>query len=166
MPYAHRKFFGTLAAAAFAGTLALAMPAMADDVAPAAHTHHHAKPGQDPVEAQISRLRNQLHITDAQNDAFNAVAQVMRDNRSAHEALVQQKRQNVATQSAVDDLNNYADIAQAHADGVKKLAASFATLYGSLSDDQKKAADDVFREHKRRMMHHALMHEKMMPKAQ
>jgi hypothetical protein len=41
-------------------------------------------------------------------------------------------------------LNAYADIAQAHANGVKKLAGAFSGLYSVMSDDQKKQADEVF----------------------
>jgi Spy/CpxP family protein refolding chaperone len=146
------KLFATAAAIAVAGALSLAAPAVAADAATAAQVRN----GSNLVEAQIARLHDQLHITDAQSAQFNAFAQVMRDNRNAHEALVKEKRRNEKTMTAVDDLNNYAEIAQAHAEGVKTLAAAFATLYASLSDDQKKTADEVFRQHKRRAMRHVM----------
>lgn len=145
----HRQLFGALAAVVMVGTFGLTQPAVAADMAPAAQAK------ADPVEAQIVHLRKQLQITDAQSQQFDAVAQVMRDNRSSHEAMVTDLRRNEKTMTAVEDLQNYGKIAQDHADGVKKLAVAFETLYGSMSDDQKKMADHVFRQHKRRAMQHA-----------
>jgi len=151
-----QKFLGAVAFSAFVGSLALAVPAMAAEAAPpAAAKAHVAKGAVDPVEAQIARLHSQLHITEAQTDKFNAVAQVMRDNRKAHEDLVVEKRLNEDKVSAVEDLRAYAQIAQNHADGVKKLAEAFEGLYASLSDEQKQAADEAFRAHKRRLVQHA-----------
>lgn len=164
MFHLHHKILGTVAAATFASTFALAMPVIAADATPNAAPHTmsaHAKARHmDPVEMQIARLHEQLQITDAQTAQFNAVTQVMRDNRNAHDALVKEKRQNEKNLTAVEDLQAYAQIAQSHADGVKKLAEAFDTLYASLSDSQKKAADEAFRQHKRRAMQHD-MHPQM-----
>jgi hypothetical protein len=52
--------------------------------------------------------------------------------------------------TAVDDLKSYGEIADAHADGIKKLTPVFAALYASMSDAQKKEADAIFRGRKRR----------------
>ena len=46
--------------------------------------------------------------------------------------------------SAVEDMKQYATIAQAHADGMKKLVDAFDPLYSSLSPEQKKLADATF----------------------
>ncbi len=51
--------------------------------------------------------------------------------------------------SALDNLRNYQMIADAHADGLKKLVPAFATLYGAMSDQQKATADAVFGRHAR-----------------
>ena len=152
MIHLRHKLLGAVAAATIACTSVLVVPAMAADIA--ATTHAKAKTGVDPVEAQITRLHDQLHITEAQTEQFNALAQVMRDNRNSHDELVKEKRQNADSISALDDMKAYAEIAQNHADGAKKLSAAFETLYSSLSDDQKKAADEAFRQHKRRLMRH------------
>ena len=99
----------------------------------------------DRVEARIKSLHARLKITAAQEPAWGAVAQTMRDNAHAVAALVAKRTQNLKTMTAVDDLNSYQEIAQAHADGLKTLAAAFQTLYASLSDAQKKNADVIFR---------------------
>ena len=43
--------------------------------------------------------------------------------------------------NAVESMQSYATLAELHAQDVQKLTAAFQTLYGSLSDAQKKAAD-------------------------
>jgi hypothetical protein len=47
--------------------------------------------------------------------------------------------------SAMQDLQTYQQVAQAHVDGLKNLTAAFSTLYNAMPDDQKKVADEVFR---------------------
>lgn len=97
------------------------------------------------VEARIASLHKRLKITAAQEPQWQQVAQVMRDNASQIEQLVKERNAKVKTMTAVDNLQTYSDIAQAHADGLKKLVPVFDTLYGSMSDAQKKIADAVFR---------------------
>jgi hypothetical protein len=50
-----------------------------------------------------------------------------------------------STATALDDLKSYAEIATAHAEGLKKFLPVFETLYGSMSDAQKAQADTLFR---------------------
>jgi hypothetical protein len=47
--------------------------------------------------------------------------------------------------SAVEDLKSYSEIAEAHADGLKKFIPVFEPLYASMSDAQKKDADKLFK---------------------
>jgi protein CpxP len=98
----------------------------------------------DRVEARIKSLHDTLKITSAEEPQWQAVADVMRDNAKTTGTLIQQRAANAKTMTAVDDLNSYAAIADAHATGVKKLATAFTTLYASLSDPQKKLADAAF----------------------
>jgi periplasmic protein CpxP/Spy len=96
------------------------------------------------VEGHIKDVHAQLQITPAEETQWAAVAQTMRDNASEIDQAIDKRKALVTSGSAVDNLNAYGDVAQAHADGVKKLAAAFAPLYASMSDDQKKAADALF----------------------
>jgi hypothetical protein len=77
------------------------------------------------------------------------VAKTMRHDSEESRKLVVEKRKDEATLTAVADLNAYAEIAEAHAKHAKHLAKAFSALYDSMSDDQKKVADEVFRKHKR-----------------
>src|SRR5215469_11876462 len=97
------------------------------------------------VEARIKSLHSKLKITAAQEPQWQQVAQVMRDNAADIEKMVSERNAKLKTMTAVDNLQTYSDIAQAHADGLKKLVPVFDTLYGTMSDAQKKVADGVFR---------------------
>jgi hypothetical protein len=95
------------------------------------------------VEDRIAYLHAQLKITPAQETQWNAFADVMRSNGETMGQLFQQRK--AATNvTAVDDMKQYATIAQAHADGMKKLVDAFDPLYSSLSPEQKKLADTTF----------------------
>ncbi len=101
------------------------------------------------LETRISTLHEQLKITPDQEKKWDAVAKTMRHDSEESRKLVVEKRKDEATLTAVADLNAYAEIAEAHAKHAKHLAKAFSALYDSMSDDQKKVADEVFRKHKR-----------------
>jgi len=131
----------TLSALLVAASLA-AGPAFAQ--APAGGGHNNG------LETRISELHTQLQITPDQETKWQAVAKLMQTNAEASRKLVEEKRKDAASLTAVADLNAYADIAEAHAKHTRKLAKVFASLYDSMNDDQKKVADQVFAEHKRK----------------
>ena len=99
----------------------------------------------DRVEARIKDMHAKLKITQAQEDQWAKVTQVMRDNAKSMDALTQARSEHAKTMTAVDDLKSYAEITDAHADGIKKFTPVFATLYASMSDAQKTEADTLFR---------------------
>lgn len=152
-----KKAFAVLAATlsistAFAQTAATpaaaatgASPATAASPAgAAAHREQH-------VEQRIAYLHSALKITPAQEAQWNTFADVMRANNQSMTQLFEQRKASSAQRSALDDMKQYAQIAQAHADGMQKLVAAFEPLYTSLSPEQKALADKTFRE---RHMHH------------
>lgn len=100
---------------------------------------------EDRVEARIKDMHAKLKITQAQEDQWAKVTQVMRDNAKSLDALTQARFEHAKTMTAVDDLKSYGEITDAHADGIKKFTPVFATLYAGMSDAQKKEADALFR---------------------
>ncbi len=96
------------------------------------------------VEMRIQNLHDKLKITTDQEDKWNAVAQVMRDNEKSIHVMIDQRHQQGQSMNAVDDLDSYQKIADEHADGLKRLIPVFKDLYNTMSDDQKKNADEVF----------------------
>ena len=101
---------------------------------------------QAAVDQRIRALQSQLGITEAQMPLWSAFTQAMRDNAAATDALFTQRAGAVATMSATDNMHSYAQIARAYADNTERLATAFDSLYASLSDTQKQAADTLFRQ--------------------
>jgi len=95
------------------------------------------------VEDRIAYLHSQLKITSAQESQWNTFADVMRNNGETMGQLFEQRKA-AGKLSAIDDMKQYAQIAQAHADGMKKLVDAFDPLYSSFSPEQKKLADVTF----------------------
>jgi len=98
----------------------------------------------DRVDTRIQDLHRNLKITAAQEPQWRAFAQVMRDNEKAIGVILKERSANIAKMNAVDDLRSYQKLANAHAEGLKKLVPAFEALYNTMSDDQKKNADAVF----------------------
>jgi periplasmic protein CpxP/Spy len=96
------------------------------------------------VEKHIKDLHAKLKITPAEESQWAAVVQTMHDNVNQLDKVIDKREAIANNATAIDDLNAYGEIAQAHADGVKKLSTAFSPLYASMSDDQKKVADEVF----------------------
>jgi periplasmic protein CpxP/Spy len=97
------------------------------------------------VEQRINQLHAELKITPELESKWNAVAQAMRDNAANMEKLVAEKRQRAPqNMTAVQDLQTYQEFTQTHLDGLKNLTSAFQSLYDSMSDQQKKNADEVF----------------------
>ena len=101
---------------------------------------------QAAVDQRIRALQSQLGITEAQMPLWNAFAQAMRDNAASTDALFSQRANSVASMSAVDNMRSYAQIARAYADNTERLSTAFDSLYASLTDTQKQAADTLFRQ--------------------
>jgi protein CpxP len=101
---------------------------------------------QSAAEQRIAGLQSQLAITQAQATQWYAFAQVMRDNAQSSDALFRQRAASVASMDASANLQSYAQVSRAYAEGNEKLAVAFQALYASFSDPQKKAADTLFRQ--------------------
>ncbi len=120
----------------------------------------------DRVEAWLKNLHAKLKITDAQKQQWDAYAQVLRDNAAQMDQSAQQENELIKargsekTMNAVDDLKAYEAMVDAHADrtarysdGLKKVVPAFESLYASMSDSQKKIADDMFNQARMRHAH-------------
>ncbi|HEY3917414.1 MAG TPA: Spy/CpxP family protein refolding chaperone [Stellaceae bacterium] len=121
-------------------------PSAGTSNAPAARAQA-VKPRSDAqVEARITQLHKQLKITQAEESDWNNVAQDMRDNAHDMSTLIQDRDNTASSKpmNAVDNLKNYEKIADAHADGLKKIVPDFETLYNAMSPAQQKTADHVF----------------------
>jgi hypothetical protein len=101
---------------------------------------------QAAIDQRVRTLQSQLGITEAEMPLWSAFAQAMRDNAAATDALFTQRAGAVAAMNAPDNMHSYAQIARAYADNTERLATAFDSLYASLSETQKQAADTMFRQ--------------------
>ncbi|QGZ54640.1 Spy/CpxP family protein refolding chaperone [Paraburkholderia acidiphila] len=140
-----KKAFVVLAASltmsgAFAQSAAPAAAASAASSADVRAAQH-----QQRVEERITWLHTQLKITPEQEPQWKTFADVMRSNGQTMAGLYKQRMEGESTRNALDDMKQYAQISQAHADDMQKLVTAFEPLYTSLSPEQKKLADQTFR---------------------
>ncbi len=96
------------------------------------------------TEERIKELHNQLGITGAQEARWAEVAKTMRDNEATLSSMIEQRHKDAVSMNALDDLQSYADITQAHADGIKRMMTAFEPLYDDMTENQRNNADTVF----------------------
>jgi LTXXQ motif family protein len=132
---------GTAGSAAFTARGALAQ---ASTTAPQAQQQERRfDPGRH-VEGRIAFLKAELKITDAQAPQFDRVAQAMRENAQQRHQLFEQYRANRdKPQTAVERLEARVQFGQLRAQQEQRFLAAFKPLYDSLSDEQKKTADEL-----------------------
>jgi hypothetical protein len=122
-----------------------AASAPAATAAAASSAEARAAQHQQRVEERITWLHTQLKITPEQEPQWKTFADVMRSNGQTMGDLYKQRMEGESTRNALDDMKQYAQIAQAHAEDMQKLVTAFEPLYTSLSPEQKKLADQTFR---------------------
>jgi hypothetical protein len=129
----------------------LSLAAAADQASPAKVRRTH----MERTEAHIVNLQNALKITKEQQGLWNDLTQVMRDNAKTLEDLVKVRIDKKNNMNAVEDLKSYSQISEAQVEGMQKFIPAFEALYNSMSDEQKKNADVLFKmgrhgQHKRK----------------
>jgi protein CpxP len=100
---------------------------------------------EDRVGKRITQLHAALKITADEETQWKQFADVMLDNARKMDGDYKDRAAKFATLSAVDNMQSYADIAEEHAEDVKRLVTAFQPLYAAMPDAQKKIADQVFR---------------------
>jgi hypothetical protein len=103
-----------------------------------------AKMKHETIEQRIAMLHSSLKITPDEESEWAPVAQAMRDNEAAMQALVVETKAKPQPLNAVDDLRTYAQFTRTHMEGLNAVIASFETLYQAMPEEQKATADQVF----------------------
>ena len=140
------------AAALCLATAATPLLASAQSVAPPAPGAQQQAPRERPsrIEGRIAFLKTELKITDAQTAQWNTVADAMRKNDAAMRDLMRQARgehRQGSAPNALDALAQRERFAEVRAEGARQFAAAFRPLYASLSDEQKRTADELLGRH-------------------
>ena len=103
------------------------------------------KSAVDYTEARIKQLQEALKITDAQKELWNNLTQVMRENAKEMDALTKGSADKTKAMNAVEHMKFHSQITEAHSNQLKKFIPPFEALYNSMSDEQKKITDTIFR---------------------
>jgi hypothetical protein len=103
----------------------------------------------DRVEGRIAFLKTELKITDAQNAAWIAFADALRANaKSLGEVRASIMPQlGAGQQGLVDRLALQEKWLAARLEGTRAIKSALTNLVGTLSDDQKKTADELLAPH-------------------
>lgn len=115
--------------------------------APGGGTAAPAQPSRsgDPVDARIAYLHDRLRITAEQEDAFAAVAEAMHENSRSFVPFLKARLHAITYGTAPEVLAAYRTLGEGQVDALKRIVDAFETLYGRLSESQKKIADAVLR---------------------
>jgi hypothetical protein len=106
----------------------------------------------DRIEGRIAFLRAELKITDAQASAWNAFADALRSNakklgelRASMMGKSDDAQQPAATMA--DRLDRQEQWLLARLEGIRAMKTAFTKLNESMSDEQKKTANDILAPH-------------------
>jgi hypothetical protein len=103
----------------------------------------------EQTEARIKQLQGALKITEAQTELWNNLTQVMRENAKDMDALTdtlaKERAEGTKTMNAVEHMKFHSQITEAHLDQLQKFIPPFEALYDSMSDEQRKTTDTIFR---------------------
>ena len=101
------------------------------------------------TEAQIKQLQGVLNITEAQQELWDNLTQVMRENAKDMDALTdtlaKERAESTKTMNAVEHMKLHSQITAAHSDQLEKFIPPFEAFYSTMSDEQKKTTDTIFR---------------------
>lgn len=106
----------------------------------------------DRIEGRIAFLRAELKITDAQTSVWNAFAETLRSNaKKLGEMRSSMMPQATAGQqkapTIIERVESQERWMQVRLEGTRTMKAALSKLYESLSDDQKKSADELLAPH-------------------
>ena len=97
------------------------------------------------VETRIKELHTQIGVTQAETAQWDRFAQLMRDNARDMDRILSERALQFPSMNAVQDMQSYQQVDEAHAQHLRKLVPAFQSLYEALSPEQQQKADQAFR---------------------
>ncbi|RQW78382.1 MAG: hypothetical protein EHM51_00075 [Geobacter sp.] len=99
----------------------------------------------DHTEGRIKLLGGALKVTEDQQVLWNNLTQVMRENAKELDTMSKDKSEITKTMNALEAMKFHSQITEFRLEQQKKLIPTFEAFYTSMSDEQKKVADTIFR---------------------
>ena len=130
---------------------AIAAPPGAGDPTAVRPAAPHVKPAEPhnmagKIEQRITELHARLQISPAQKAQWDQFADVMRENARGTDQTFARRIEAMPTMTAPENMASYAKVAVRHGEEMQKLVPAFQALYDVMSDNQKRTADQVFRD--------------------
>jgi hypothetical protein len=97
------------------------------------------------TELQIKQLQGTLKITGEQEELWNKLTTVMRENAKDMDAFTKERAEDAKSMNSVEHMKLHRQITEEHLAQLKKLIPPFEAFYNSMSDQQKNITDMVFR---------------------
>jgi periplasmic protein CpxP/Spy len=135
--------FAAVAAQPGAGDPTAARPSAA---APNGQATTGARGTEARIEQRITDLHTRLLISTAQQPQWDRFSDVMRENARDTSETFQHRAQAMSAMTAAENMQSYAKVTAEYAQHMQKLVPTFQALYDTMSDSQKRTADQVFRD--------------------
>jgi hypothetical protein len=95
------------------------------------------------ADGRIAFLKADLAITDAQKGAWEPYAAALKKNLQGMQAMRQVMVSVMEAKTPVERLDAHISVMDGRLASLKEVKPALAALYGALSDDQKKKADQI-----------------------
>ena len=92
----------------------------------------------------LAVLHDELAITPAEEPLWSTFADTMRASAAQLGQAYRQRREQLPTMTALEDMSSFINLEQMRLDGLKKSSTAFTALYQTMPPDQQKVADRVF----------------------
>lgn len=100
------------------------------------------------IDGRLAFLKAELHITPAQEPQWDKVAQTLRQNdQERRQSFAQLRTERGQPPNALQHLETRARLSAQRAQQTDRFLAAFRPLYDTLSDGQKKSADELMAPH-------------------
>ena len=98
------------------------------------------------IEGRLAYIKAELKITEAQGDLWNTYATAARNDANAMRAhcTTMMSRSSGSATSLPDRLDQHEQLMAAQLDAIRTMNKAVKPLYATLSDEQKKTADQLF----------------------
>jgi periplasmic protein CpxP/Spy len=120
-------------------------PAPAEAASPMAARNVPGNNVEQRVEEHIRDLHAQLRITSAEQSPWQNFADIMRQNARDMDQQFAARMDQFGTMNALQNMQSYQRIAEAHAQNLQRLVPAFEKLYNAMPEDQRHLTDQVFR---------------------
>lgn len=99
----------------------------------------------DHAEDRIKQLQGALKITEPQEELWKNLTEVMRENAKNMDAFTKERSERAKAVNSVERMKLHTEISEVRLEHMKKFIPPFEALYNSMSADQQKITDTIFR---------------------